>query len=90
VSARVLEASEVRQQALSLVLEVRPGEGEALAGRLRERRRAVEQALARVTTLHFGRFVVLPPPENASWRGAAVGRDWRSLGSGPTSTAMEA
>ena len=59
-------AAAVRQQALSLVLPVREGQGERLAELLRERRRAVQQALRRVTTLHFGRFVVLPPEHGAA------------------------
>jgi hypothetical protein len=59
-------AAAVRQQALSLVLPVREGQGERLGELLRERRRAVQQALRRVTTLHFGRFVVLPPEQGAA------------------------
>lgn len=57
-------ASEIRQQALTVVLDVLPGRGEELAELLRSRREAVLSALRGVSTLHFGRFVVLPPAED--------------------------
>jgi hypothetical protein len=53
----------VRQQALTVVAEVAPQEGPALERLLTERRKLVQAALREVTSLHFGRFVVLPPDD---------------------------
>jgi hypothetical protein len=64
----------VRQQALSLVLDVREGRAEALAALLGERRRGVQQALRAVKTLHFARFVVLPPSADEAGETRAVHR----------------
>jgi hypothetical protein len=51
----------VRQQALTVVAPVMDGQGPALERLLSERRKLVQAAFKRVRSLHFGRFVVLPP-----------------------------
>lgn len=51
----------VRQQALTVVATVRDGQGAALDARLKQARKAMQRALRDVSTLHFARFVVLPP-----------------------------
>ncbi len=51
----------VRQQALTVVASVAQGQGPALDVLLRNTRKAMQLALQSVTTLHFARFVVLPP-----------------------------
>ncbi|HEY3498380.1 MAG TPA: hypothetical protein VGK73_26985, partial [Polyangiaceae bacterium] len=52
-----------RQQALTVVLPVRSGEGAALERVLEERRETVLAKLRGVGSLHFGRFVVVPARE---------------------------
>jgi hypothetical protein len=59
----------VRQQALTVVVPIAEGGAPALVKLLEDRREATEAALSRVTTLHFGRFVVLPPEGEDDPRG---------------------
>lgn len=53
--------SVVRQQALTLVAPVASGQEERLDAWLRENKRDLQRALARSTTTHFARWVLLPP-----------------------------
>jgi hypothetical protein len=48
----------IRQHALTVVARVRDGERATLLGLLEREQKSVEDALDRVTTLHFGRLVV--------------------------------
>ena len=51
----------VRQQALTVALPVRAAEVDPLDAWLTTRARAVKERLVGVTSLHFGRFVLVPP-----------------------------
>jgi hypothetical protein len=53
--------SVVRQQALTLVAPIAPGEEGAVEAWLRAQKRALQRALERAKTTHFARWVVLPP-----------------------------
>ncbi|HWP08972.1 MAG TPA: hypothetical protein VNN72_24685 [Polyangiaceae bacterium] len=55
--------SQVRQQALTAMLPVRSGEAAALDAWLVVEAPAITRRLAHVTSLHFGRFVLLPGAE---------------------------
>lgn len=63
--------SVVRQQALTLVAPIAAGQQAATEAWLREHRRELQRALARSTTTHFARWVLLPP--SLDEQGRAVG-----------------
>lgn len=58
--------SVVRQQALTVVAPVTEGAEPALETWLRDNKRALQRALARSTTTHFARWVLLPPTPGES------------------------
>jgi hypothetical protein len=58
--------SVVRQQALTVVAPVAEGSEAALDTWLRDNKRALQRALARSTTTHFARWVLLPPTPGES------------------------
>jgi len=58
--------SVVRQQALTVVAPVARGSEAALDQWLRDNKRALQRALARSTTTHFARWVLLPPTPSES------------------------
>lgn len=58
--------SVVRQQALTVVAPVTSGSEAALDRWLRDNKRALQRALARSTTTHFARWVLLPPTAGES------------------------
>jgi hypothetical protein len=63
--------SSVRQQALTLVAPIAPGQQDRVEAWLREQRRALQRALERSRTTHFARWVVVPP--SVDERGAQLG-----------------
>jgi hypothetical protein len=62
----------LRQQALTVVLPVRAGEESRLERLLEDERAAVGAKLARVDSLHFARFAVIPQGGGTSQRGARL------------------
>ena len=60
--------SVVRQQALTVVAPVTLGQEGALDAWLRESRRELQRALARSSTTHFARWVLLPPTPDEQGR----------------------
>lgn len=60
--------SVVRQQALTVVAPVALGEEAALDRWLRDNKRDLQRALARSTTTHFARWVLLPPSPDEDGR----------------------
>lgn len=66
--------SVVRQQALTVIVPLRPGTQPDAERYLRENRRALQRALEQSTTTHFARWVLLPA--SADEDGRAVGAPW--------------
>ena len=62
----------MHQQALTVVAVVRDGRGPALDVLLRDTRKAMQRALHGVSSLHFARFVVLPPTEAGGAHSLAI------------------
>jgi len=60
--------SVVRQQALTVVAPITLGKEEALDAWLRDSRRELQRALARSSTTHFARWVILPPTPDEDGR----------------------